>query len=116
MLRNISASRPITTCRRPEGAAWKNRRVIRAAVPLFACAALTIVACSDSAAQRTEENYCRQVNEHLTDLSAPVINTEADVSLDERDLLLGVFDFGETTAEEVMVPRVDIVGIEQSTP
>lgn len=45
-----------------------------------------------------------------------VINTEADVSLDERDLLLGVFDFGETTAEEVMVPRVDIVGIEQSTP
>lgn len=45
-----------------------------------------------------------------------VISSEADVSRDERDLLLGVFDFGETTAEEVMVPRVDIVGIERGTP
>ncbi len=45
-----------------------------------------------------------------------VINTEADVSHDERDLLLGVFDFGETTAEEVMVPRVDIIGLERETP
>ena len=45
-----------------------------------------------------------------------VLSAEADVSRDERDLLLGVFDFGETTAEEVMVPRVDIVGIERGTP
>jgi putative hemolysin len=45
-----------------------------------------------------------------------VITGEADVSRDERDLLLGVFEFGETTVEEVMVPRVDIVGIEQDTP
>lgn len=45
-----------------------------------------------------------------------VIATEADVSRDERELLLGVFDFGETTVEEVMVPRVDIEGIEHDTP
>lgn len=45
-----------------------------------------------------------------------VITSEADVSRDERDLLLGVFDFGETTAEEVMVPRVDIAGVELDTP
>ena len=45
-----------------------------------------------------------------------VITSEADVSRDERDLLLGVFSFGETTAEEVMVPRVDIVGVEQDAP
>lgn len=45
-----------------------------------------------------------------------VITSEADVSRDERDLLLGIFDFGETTAEEVMVPRVDIIGIEKETP
>ena len=45
-----------------------------------------------------------------------VITSEADVSRDERDLLLGVFEFGETTVEEVMVPRVDILGIEQDTP
>lgn len=45
-----------------------------------------------------------------------VIAGEATVSRDERELLLGVFDFGETTAEEVMVPRVDILGIECNTP
>ena len=45
-----------------------------------------------------------------------VISIEADVSRDERELLLGVFDFGETTAEEVMVPRVDMVGIERTSP
>jgi CBS domain containing-hemolysin-like protein len=44
-----------------------------------------------------------------------VVSAEPDVSRDERDLLLGVFSFGETTAEEVMVPRVDIVGIDHDT-
>ncbi len=45
-----------------------------------------------------------------------VVTSEADVSRDERELLLGVFDFGETTVEEVMVPRVDIVGVEREVP
>ncbi len=65
------------------------------------------VAASDTSSDRREE-AAAQFRE--------VISTEADVSRDERELLLGVFDFGETTAEEVMVPRVDIVGIEQETP
>jgi CBS domain containing-hemolysin-like protein len=45
-----------------------------------------------------------------------VVTAEPDVTREERSLLLGVFSFGETTAEEVMVPRVDIVGIERDTP
>ncbi len=45
-----------------------------------------------------------------------VVAAEADVSRDERELLLGIFDFGETTAEEVMVPRVDIMGVERGVP
>ena len=45
-----------------------------------------------------------------------VVSAEADVSRDERDLLLGVFSFGETTAGEVMVPRVEVVGVERNTP
>ena len=65
------------------------------------------VSASDTSSDRREE-AAAQFRE--------VISTEADVSRDERELLLGVFDFGETTAEEVMVPRVDIVGIEQETP
>lgn len=45
-----------------------------------------------------------------------VVTSESDVTGEERELLLGVFDFGETTAEEVMVPRVDMLGIERDTP
>ena len=45
-----------------------------------------------------------------------VVSAESDVSRDERDLLLGVFSFGETTVGEVMVPRVDVLGVERSTP
>jgi len=45
-----------------------------------------------------------------------VVSAESDVSSDERDLLLGVFSFGETTAGEVMVPRVEVVGVERNTP
>lgn len=45
-----------------------------------------------------------------------VLDSEAEVSHEERDLLRGVFDFGETTADEVMTPRVDMVGIERNTP
>ncbi|MDQ6611562.1 MAG: hemolysin family protein, partial [Gemmatimonadota bacterium] len=45
-----------------------------------------------------------------------VVSAEIDVSRDERELLLGVFSFGETTVGEVMVPRVDVLGVEQSTP
>lgn len=41
--------------------------------------AAALVACSDDPAQRTEENYCKTVSEHLTDLNAPVINTQDDI-------------------------------------
>lgn len=66
-----------------------------------------VVSNGDSSSERREE-AAAQFRE--------VITSEADVSRDERDLLLGIFEFGETTAEEVMVPRVDIVGIERETP
>lgn len=68
---------------------------------------IEVVSDADASIERREE-AAAQFRE--------VIASEADVSRDERDLLLGVFDFGETTAEEVMVPRVDIVGIERDTP
>ncbi len=78
-MRNISASRRITTCRRREGAAWKNRRVIRATPLLLAAAAAGLVACSTDPARRTEANYCAEVNERLADLSSPVLATQADI-------------------------------------
>jgi CBS domain containing-hemolysin-like protein len=45
-----------------------------------------------------------------------VIASEADVSSEEQSILAGVFSLGETVVREVMVPRVDIVGVERETP
>ena len=66
----------------------------------------TVIPMADQTTERREE-AAAQFRE--------VVAAETDVSGEERDLLLGVFDFGETTASEVMVPRVDIVAIEHDT-
>jgi CBS domain containing-hemolysin-like protein len=44
-----------------------------------------------------------------------VVAAEADVSRDEEALLHGVFSLADTAVREVMVPRVDIVGIDRAT-
>jgi CBS domain containing-hemolysin-like protein len=45
-----------------------------------------------------------------------VVAAEADVSRDEQALLHGVFSMGDTMVRDIMVPRVDIVGIDLTTP
>ena len=45
-----------------------------------------------------------------------VVAAEADVSAAEEELLHGVFKLGDTQVEEIMVPRVDVVGIDRTTP
>jgi CBS domain containing-hemolysin-like protein len=45
-----------------------------------------------------------------------VVASEAEVSSAEEELIHGVFSLGETEVHEIMVPRVDIVGIEDVTP
>lgn len=45
-----------------------------------------------------------------------VVEAEAAVSTVARDLLLGVFDFGETTVADVMVPRVDMLALDRDAP
>jgi CBS domain containing-hemolysin-like protein len=44
-----------------------------------------------------------------------VVAAEAEVSSAEEELIHGVFSLGETEVQEIMVPRVDIVGIEVET-
>jgi CBS domain containing-hemolysin-like protein len=39
-----------------------------------------------------------------------------DIDETEREMVQGVFDLGDTRAKEVMVPRVNVVGVEASTP
>jgi CBS domain containing-hemolysin-like protein len=45
-----------------------------------------------------------------------VVAAEAEVSAQEEALLHGVFSLGDTEVHEIMVPRVDVVAIERSTP
>jgi putative hemolysin len=44
-----------------------------------------------------------------------VVTSEAEVSRDAAGLLKGVFALGDTEVRDVMVPRVDIVGVEKHT-
>ena len=53
--------------------------------------------------------------EEATEQFRQVVAAEADVSRNEQALLHGVFSLGDTAVREVMVPRVDIVGIENTT-
>jgi CBS domain containing-hemolysin-like protein len=45
-----------------------------------------------------------------------VVAAEADVTAAEEEILHGVFALGDTNVEEIMVPRVDVIGIEKGTP
>jgi CBS domain containing-hemolysin-like protein len=57
-----------------------------------------------------------ETRESSTEQFREVVAAEADVSRAEEELIHGVFSLGETEVHEVMVPRVDIVGIDDSTP
>jgi len=45
-----------------------------------------------------------------------IVAAEADVSDAEETILHGVFSLAETAVHEIMVPRVNVVGIERTTP
>jgi CBS domain containing-hemolysin-like protein len=45
-----------------------------------------------------------------------VVAAEADVSLDQKQLLNGVFRLAQTEVHEIMVPRVDVVAIDKAAP
>ena len=45
-----------------------------------------------------------------------IVAAEADVTAREETILHGVFSLGNTAVHEVMLPRVNIVGIERTTP
>jgi len=56
--------------------------------------------------------------QHQTEaeLFREVVAAEADVSAAEEEILHGVFSLGDTEVREIMVPRVDVVGVEKTTP
>ena len=57
-----------------------------------------------------------EAEREATDQFREIVSTESTVTRAEADLITGVFSLAETAVREVMVPRVDIVGIDQSLP
>jgi CBS domain containing-hemolysin-like protein len=55
-----------------------------------------------------KEEELRQIVESETE--------EGTIEVEEREMIEGIFEFGETTVKEVMVPRIDMVCVEISTP
>ena len=57
-----------------------------------------------------------EAEREATDQFREIVSSDASVTRREADLITGVFSLGETPVREVMVPRVDIVGIDRSLP
>jgi CBS domain containing-hemolysin-like protein len=51
-----------------------------------------------------------------TDQFRQIVATEATVTRGEAQLITGVFSLGDTPVRDIMVPRVDVVGVERSLP
>lgn len=69
--------------------------------------AQTLLLSEDDNKARKEEEL-RQIVETETE--------EGTIEIEEREMIEGIFDFGETTVKEVMVPRIDMVCAEINTP
>jgi CBS domain containing-hemolysin-like protein len=54
--------------------------------------------------------------EATTEQFRQIVAAEADVTDAEETILHGVFSLGDTAVHEIMVPRVNVVGIDQTTP
>jgi CBS domain containing-hemolysin-like protein len=84
--------------------------VLRPVVALGAAIdhALRVAAPPPPATVDTRETSAEQFRE--------VVTEAADVSSAEERLIHGVFSLGDTEVHEIMVPRVDIVGVDAATP
>ena len=108
--RAIGYSNPASIFSRFEPMARVVAAALRPAVGLGAAIdrVLNTIIPSDAANETERETSTEQFRE--------VVAAEADVSSAEEELIHGVFSLGETEVQEIMVPRVDIVGIDSTTP
>jgi len=63
--------------------------------------------------QREDDDEDREIEERAF---IDVATEDGIIEEDEKDLIRGVLEFGETIVREIMTPRTDIVSVEWSTP
>jgi len=63
----------------------------------------------------TPEQREKAIEESIEQFASQVSSEDNILEEDEREMIHGVVELGETTVKEIMVPRVDIIGIELGT-
>jgi putative hemolysin len=110
MARAIGYANPASTYARFSGVARVVGMVLSPPVALGAAIERTLHAVIPPVPANADER------ETSAEQFREVVAAEADVSSAEEELIHGVFSLGETEVQEIMVPRVDIVGLDAATP
>lgn len=58
----------------------------------------------------------KAIEESIDLIASKLSDGEVALEGDEREMIHGVVELGETTVKEIMIPRVDIIGVEVGTP
>ena len=64
----------------------------------------------------TPEEREKAIEESIEQFASQVSSEDNILEEDDREMIHGVVELGETTVKEIMVPRVDMVGVELHTP
>ncbi len=105
-LRLMGASHPLATLLRFSGFLAVVRILLAPLAGLFRIAAKGLFrAGSDLEEEETEVKALAEMREEVEDLPAG-----------QREMISAIFEFREKEVSEVMVPRMDIIALEQSTP
>jgi CBS domain containing-hemolysin-like protein len=64
----------------------------------------------------TPEEREKAIEESIEQFASQVSSEDNILEEDDREMIHGVVELGETTVKEIMVPRVDMVGVELDTP
>ncbi len=115
VLVSLALSNIVPPYRREEGSDSPLPRIIAVYYPVYLLLLLPtlllqktqnlLVSETDTKAIKEEE--LRQIVESETE--------EGTIEAEEREMIEGIFEFGDTTAKEVMIPRIDMVCAELST-
>jgi len=64
----------------------------------------------------TPEEREKAIEKSIEQFASQVSSEDNILEEDDREMIHGVVELGETTVKEIMVPRVDMVGVELNTP
>lgn len=98
--------------RRPESVANYIARPLDILATLFSPLVRLVGFMATGGSERSTDMLAREEEFRML---VDVGEEEGIIEEEEREMIEGVFDLGDTVAREVMIPRIDIVGVEAAT-